>query len=132
MTWSVEWKDYNCEACVYGKMSKNSFPKMSENHAKKPFDLVHSDLCGPMQVTSKGGSKYMLTFTDDFSRYTTVYFLKNKNETLERFKEYVNSIATQHGEQIKVIRTDNGGEYKSKKFSQFCASIGVAQQFTTR
>ena len=81
-----------CEACVLGKMQKKPFPKQSQHRATRPYEIVHSDVCGPMQVESKGGSRYMLTFTDDYSRYTTAYFIKSKSEVLSKFKEYVNSV----------------------------------------
>ena len=64
-----------CEACVLGKMQKKPFPKQSQHRATRPYEIVQSVVCGPMQVESKGGSKYMLTFTDDFSQYTTAYFI---------------------------------------------------------
>ena len=79
-----------------------------------------------MNVDSIGGSNYMLTFTDDYSRYTTVYFITSKSETLSKFKEYVNMVENSTGQQIKKlsifqekkesvqkIRSDNGGEYTS-------------------
>ena len=53
-------------------MHRQSFPKQCEHRSTELLEIVHSDLCGPMQVESVGGSKYMLTFTDDYSRYTTV------------------------------------------------------------
>ena len=94
-----------------------------------------------MQVKSKGGSKYMLTFTDDFSRYTTAYFIKSKSEVLSKFMEYVNSVEKHSGHQImklnifaeedvKVLRSDNGGEYTSDKFTKFCADKGILHEFT--
>lgn len=94
-----------------------------------------------MQVESKGGSKYMLTFTDDFSRYTTAYFIKSKSEVLSKFIEYVNSVEKHTGHQImklnilaeedvKVLRSDNGGEYTSDKFTKFCADKGILHEFT--
>ena len=58
-----------CEACVLGKMQKPLL-KQSPHRATKPYEIVHSDVCGLMQVESKGGSRYMLTFIDDFSRYS--------------------------------------------------------------
>ena len=111
-----------CEACVLGKMQKKPFPKQSQHRATRPYEIVHSDVCGPMQVESKGGSKYMLTFTDDFSRYTTAYFIKSKSEVLSKLMEYVNSVEKHTGHQfmklnilaeedVKVLRRDNGGEY---------------------
>ena len=64
---SINSSDKNCEACVQGKMHHKSFPKKSQSRATKILELVHSDLCGPMQVNSIGGSRYVLTFTDDYS-----------------------------------------------------------------
>ena len=104
-----------CEACVLGKMQKKPFPKQNQHRATSPYEIVHSDVCGPMQVESKGGSRYMLTFTDDFSRYTTAYFIKSKSEVLSKFMEYVNSVEKHTGvhimklnilteEDVKVLR----------------------------
>ena len=130
-----------CEACVLGKMQKKPFPKQSQHRATRPYEIVHSDVCGPMQVESKGGSRYMLTFTDDYSRYTTVYFIKSKNEVLSKFMEYVNSVEKLTGrhitklnilseEDVKVLRSDNGGEYTSNSFAKFCTEKGISHQFT--
>ena len=130
-----------CEACVLGKMQKKPFPKQSQPRATRPYEIVHSDVCGPMQVESKGGSRYMLTFTDDYSRYTTVYFFKSKNEVLSKFMEYVNSVEKLTGchitklnilseEDVKVLRSDNGGEYTSNSFAKFCTEKGISHQFT--
>ena len=130
-----------CEACVLGKMQKKPFPKQSQHRATRPYEIVHSDVCGPMQVESKGGSRYMLTFTDDYSRYTTAYFIKSKSEVLSKFKEYVNSVEKHTGQQImklnilaeddvKVLRSDNGGEYTSNNFAKFCVKKGISREFT--
>ena len=83
----------------------------------------------------------MLTFTDDFSRYTTAYFIKSKSEVLSKFMEYVNSVEKHTSHQIrklnslaekdvKVLRSDKGGEYTSDKFTKFCADKGILQEFT--
>ena len=56
-----------CTGCALGKMHRLPFPKLSQNRASKCLDLLHTDLCGPMHVESLSGSRYMLTFTDDFS-----------------------------------------------------------------
>ena len=80
--------DKECEACALGKMHKLPSPKQSMNRASKPLELIHTDLCGPMNVDSISSSKYMLTFMDDYSRYTTtVYFITSKSETLSKFKD---------------------------------------------
>ena len=55
---------------------------------KRPLELVHSDLCGPIDVTSFDGKKYLLTFIDDFTHFTTAYTLKAKSEVLRHFKMF--------------------------------------------
>ena len=120
-----------CDACVVGKMAKKPFPAQSQSRATRPYEIVHSDVCGPLQVESKGGSKYMLTFTDDYSRYSTVYFLKSKSEVLPKFMEFVNFTEKNTGYQIKMIRSDNGGEYISTDFDSFCTKKGISRQFTS-
>ena len=83
-----------------------------------------------MNVDSIGGSKYFVTFIDDFSRYTTVYTMKNKNEVFAKFKEYVAYVENQTNFKIKALRSDNGGEYISKEFNEFCSEKGISRQFT--
>ena len=75
-----------CEACVYGKHNRNSFPTVCAWRTSKCLELVHVDLCGPMSVESFGGSKYFLMFTDDYSRMSWLYFLKFKSKTFDYFK----------------------------------------------
>ena len=119
-----------CKGCSLGKMHKLSFPKTSKHRAEDVYEIVHSDLCGPMQVKSMGGSRYMITFTDDYSRYTVAYFIKSKDEALTKFKEFVSHAENQKGRKLKILRSDNGGEYRSKEFTKFCADKGIIQQFT--
>ena len=122
--------DKECEACALCKMHKLPYPKKSMNRVSKPLELIHTDLCGPINVDSIGGSKYMVTFTDDYSRYITVYFMTSKSEVLSKFKEYVNMVENSTGQQIKrlsifqekkesvqKIRSDNGRKYTSRQFS---------------
>ena len=134
-----------CEACIMGKMQRKSPPKQSTQRATRPFEVLHSDICGPMQVPSKGGSRYMLTFTDDYSRFVTTYFIKNRSEMLTKFKECVNYIERQFGyhvetlvlpdeeedsPKVKTLRSDNGGEYVSKEATKFCKEKGISQEYT--
>ena len=129
--------DKQCEACVLGKMKKIPFQKQTVHRTTELLELVHSDVCGPMNVDSLGGSRYMVTFSDDFSRYTFVYLLRSKDEVLTKFREFVNLVENQTGHKvktlnlrIKTLRTDNGGEYISKAFAAFCAERGIAHEFT--
>ena len=69
-----------------------------------------------MNVDSVGGSKYVLTFTDDYTRYVTVYFIKSKSEVLSMFVEYVTMMGNETDLLVRAIRTDNGGEYTAQYF----------------
>jgi hypothetical protein len=76
-----------CESCVLGKQKKLSFLKVGRTLRPRKLELVHTDLWGPSPVASLGGSRYYVTFIDDFSRKVWVYFLKNKSNVFETFKK---------------------------------------------
>ena len=61
-----------CESCLEGKMTKRSFSEKGYR-AKKTLELVHTDLCGPMNVKARGGYEYFISFIDDYSRYETIF-----------------------------------------------------------
>ncbi|GJR54246.1 integrase, catalytic region, zinc finger, CCHC-type containing protein [Tanacetum coccineum] len=75
-------KDHLCSACERGKSKKASHPPKLVPSDNYKLELLHMDLCGPMRVASINGKKYILVIVDDFSRYTWVYFLRSKDETL--------------------------------------------------
>ena len=109
-----------CEGCILGKSSHKSH-QTSLNKSTQLNQLVHSDLCGPLGMSSH----YFLTFVDDFSRYTTVYFLKKKSKVLTYFKEYCNLVIRKHELPIQAFCSDNGGEYGSSVFEAFCKDEGI-------
>jgi len=117
-----------CEGCIKGKHQITSFPKDGATRASQLLKIVHTDVCGPMRTTSHGGTRYFLTFIHDFSRKTHVYFLKAKGETFEKFKQYKVLVENEIGHKIKVLRSDNGREFVSKKFDAFLAKCGVQRQ----
>src|ERR1700733_3648096 len=127
---SEEATSIPCEACVKGKQHRKPFRKSVTRCAKHVLGLVHSDICGPMHVSSIGGARYFLTFIDDFTRYSVVYFLKSKTEVLGKFKEYKSFVENQTGTRIKAIRTDNGTEYVNEGFLGFLRSSGIRHETT--
>ena len=76
-----------CKWCARGKNIKNQFPK-SETMTKGTLELIHSNVCGPMPSTSLSGYEYYVTFIDDYSKKTLIYFLKTKSEVFGKFKEF--------------------------------------------
>lgn len=112
-----------------GKNTKSPFHS-SESRSKELLALVHYDLCGPMSVASPSGFLYYVTFIDDYSRKTWIYFLESKesDEVLGRFKEFKALVENLSGKRIKVLRSDNGGEYTSGSFHDFCIEAGIKRE----
>ncbi|KAK8926133.1 hypothetical protein KSP39_PZI018401 [Platanthera zijinensis] len=119
-----------CEHCLLGKQNRVSF-QGAGTRATGPLDLIHSDVFGPTPVPSLGGARYYVSFIDDYSRYSWLYFLRSKAEVLDRFKEFKNLVENQFERKVKVLRSDNGGEYCSDAFEQYCTEQGIARQKTT-
>lgn len=119
-----------CECCIEGKMTRLPFSE-SKNKSKDIFDLVHSDVCPVPQVMTPGRKKYVVTFIDDYSHYTKIYLIGHKDETFEKFKEYLRAAENQFKKKIKVLRSDRGGEYISNEMKQFLKSEGIESQLTT-
>ena len=71
--------------------------------------MIHSDISGPMPTTYMSGSRYVLTFFDDFSRFTWVFFLKKKSEVLEKFIYFKAYVENASGSKIKDLKYNNGG-----------------------
>jgi hypothetical protein len=91
------------------------------------LQLVHSDVFGPVLVPSLGKSMYYVSFIDDFSRKTWIYFLKKKSEVFDRFKEFKALVENQIEKRIKVLRTNNGGEFCGNEFKELCKKCGIAR-----
>ena len=108
-----------CIGCVSGKKTRGPFPS-SENKTNDILHLIHSDICGLMPVHYIGGHIHYITLIDDFSRKTWIYYLKHKNEAFEMFKEFKALVENQTGKKINIFKSDNGGEYISNEFIEFC------------
>ena len=86
-------------------MTKAPFNSKRER-ASDLLGLIHSDVCGPMNTQARGGSQYLITFTDDFSRYGYIYLMPHKSEAPEKFKEFKNEVHNQLGKSIKALRSN--------------------------
>ena len=95
------------------------------------MELIHSDVCGPIPSTSLSGFEYYVTFIDDYSRNTWIYFLKTKDDVFIKFKEFKALIENQSERIIKTLITNNGGEYTSKEFESFCKEAGIKRELNT-
>ena len=119
-----------CEGCITGKMPRAAIPKLSETRASELLQLVHTDLAGPMEVLSKGGARYFVTFIDDKSRWLTVYPLHRKSDCFDSFQRFLRIAETQTGCKLRQLRSDGGGEFFSNDFTSFLDSKGIKRQTT--
>ena len=95
------------------------------------LELIHADICGPIDPISNSGKRYILCFIDDYSRKVWVYLLLEKSEALECFKSFKKMVEKEAERSIKCLRTDRGGEFVSSNFKAFCEEEGIKRQLTT-
>jgi hypothetical protein len=76
-----------CEHCIYSKQNRVRF-QSGATREKGILELIHSDVFGPVPIPSLGKSVYYVSFIDDFSRNTWIYFLRKKSEVFDKFKEF--------------------------------------------
>ena len=89
---SLDYESFDaCKPCLMGKMTKTPFSGTMER-ASDLLEIIHTDVCDPMSVDARGGYRYLLTFTDDLSRYEYIYLMKHKFETFEKFKEFQSEV----------------------------------------
>ena len=103
---------------------------ISPPRATAPLERIHSDICGPMNTTSLGGAKYFVTFIDDYSRYGWTYFLKKKSDLASTFEGWANTVSNLLDRPIKILHSDNGGEYLSKRFEAILLTRGITHERT--
>lgn len=88
---------FDCKACTYGKMHRLPFRKIHKEKLDFIVEFFHSDICGPIPVKSLDGARYFVTFIDEASKYTTVYFLKYKSDIYEFFQKFGRHVANKFG-----------------------------------
>jgi transposase InsO family protein len=117
-----------CKHCQQGKQRKTGF-KSKEYSMTIPLEIVHTDLVGPTTTKGLKGEKYFMLLVDDYTRMTAVFFLRNKLEAFENFKVYKEFVENEMDSKIKCLRYDNGGEFTSKEFMDYCSKHGIKRQF---
>ncbi|KAJ9552679.1 hypothetical protein OSB04_016724 [Centaurea solstitialis] len=122
--------DDHCVACLKGKQHKNSHKSKEVNTISSPLQLLHMDLFGPTNVMSIGKKSYCLVIVDDYSRFTWVYFLRTKDETSGLIKPFVTRVENKTNLRVKVIRSDNGTEFKNADLNSFCEEKGIERQYS--
>jgi len=113
-----------CRECQLGKQRIISF-KSKEQVSNGWLELVHTDLCGLARIRSVQGDRYFMFLIDDYSKMMWVTFLKEKSESLDKFKVFKMMVENEIGEKLKCLRSDIGGEFTSHEFNAFCEKHGI-------
>ncbi|WVZ87756.1 hypothetical protein U9M48_034345 [Paspalum notatum var. saurae] len=121
-----------CEACralTTWSSSATSrrlpFPHQSSFRAKERLELVHGDLCGLVTPATPGGRRYFLLLVDDLSRYMWVMVLGGKGEAADAI-----GARAPPRRRLRVLRTDNGGEFTAAEFASYCADEGIRRHYS--
>ncbi|GKA25923.1 putative ribonuclease H-like domain-containing protein, partial [Tanacetum coccineum] len=122
--------DQTCVACLKGKQHRASCKTKAFSPITKPLFMLHMDLFGPTFVSSLMHKKYCLVVTDDYSRFSWVFFLRSKDETSEILKNFIKEIENLVDKKVKIIRNDNGTEYKNHVMDEFCREKGIKREYS--
>lgn len=96
-----------CESCELSKHTRASLPSRSRSRSNKLFELIHSNMWGPLAIPNPAQFKYHGLFVDDCSRMSWIYLMKERSEVFAKCQSFVNEIQTQHNATIKTFRSDN-------------------------
>ncbi|GJS94266.1 putative ribonuclease H-like domain-containing protein [Tanacetum coccineum] len=113
-----------------GKQHKASCKAKSVSSISHSLQLLHMDLFGPTSVRSLNHKTYCLVITDDFSRFSWVFFLRTKDETSGILKDFIRQIENQLNQKVKTIRCDNGTKFKNMDFIEFYGSKGIKREYS--
>ncbi|KAJ9552668.1 hypothetical protein OSB04_016713 [Centaurea solstitialis] len=124
-------KDHLSSTCEMGKLRRSSHKTKSDPSYDKPLQMLHVDLCGPIAVQSFGGRKYILVLiVDEFSRFTWVEFMKKKSQVPSLLINLLKRLQVLHDSQVRVLRSDNGIEFKNAAVEEYLASVGITHNFS--
>ncbi|GJV42186.1 putative ribonuclease H-like domain-containing protein [Tanacetum coccineum] len=136
----AEYQDFNGGPVAFGgskgyitgkgKQHKASCKAKSVSYISHSLQLLHMDLFGPTSVRILNHKTYCLVTTDDFSRFSWVFFLRTKDETGGLLKDFIRQIENQLNQKVKTIRFDNGTEFKNRDFIEFYGSKGIKREYS--
>ncbi|SGY12637.1 BQ5605_C011g06567 [Microbotryum silenes-dioicae] len=112
----------------FGAGHRLPFPD-SESHSPERLGLVHSDVLS-FPTPSLTGKRYLVTFLNDHSRKLWAYAIDHKSDVFPTFQTWLAEVELQTNARLRILRTDNGGEYRSNAFTEFCKSKGIRRQYS--
>jgi hypothetical protein len=119
-----------CEHCVCGKQKRVIFLRVGKEKKSERLEIVHKDVWGPSHVSSLAVYHYYVTFIDEATIKTWVYYIRTKYDIFDTFKKWKSLVENETGKRLKCIRSENGGEYCSKEFYDCCSYHGIHKEKT--
>ena len=116
-----------CKECTMGIFLKTTFHE-KENHASMIMERIHTDVCGSFSVAPTKKHRYYVIFFYDYSRRCWIFFMQKKDQTFSKFCEFKALVQKESGEQVKALRSDNGGEYILNEFKDFYRKEGIRRE----
>ena len=123
----IEFDMCICNACQLGKFKRTTYPS-TNNRTQRPFQLLHCDVWGPSPHTDILGNRYFLVCTDDHSRFSWLFLLKNKTEVTTNIRNLCKMIKCQFGDPVRGLRTDNAKDFLNHELREFLASEGIKHE----
>nr|GEY94858.1 hypothetical protein [Tanacetum cinerariifolium] len=124
-------KEHLCPSCEQGKSKRASHPPKPVPNSRQRLHLLHMNLCGPMRIASINGKRYVLVIVDDYSHYTSVHFLRSKDEAPKVIKTFLKRTTVLLQYPVIIIRTDNGTEFKNHVLKEYFDSVGISHQMSS-
>lgn len=121
--------DEFCEICLKSKQVRTPHTE-TRRRAKRCLELIHTDVCGPIEPATWDGKRYFVTFLDDFTNFVTIYLIKNKFEVPGLVKSYVQQMENKFSQRVAKIRCDNGREYANENLQNWCNEKGIEIDYT--
>jgi len=109
---------------MYGKADKLKFG--TRKHATAAGQLIHADVCGPIEVSSARGYRYFVLFKDDYSKYRHIYFMTEKSEVASKLQQMLAERVTT-GRTVKELLSDNGSEFNNEAVRKVLNRYGIRQ-----
>jgi hypothetical protein len=123
-------KNRLCSACQAEKQVGAPHPAKNVVTTTRPLELLHMDIFGPVDYVSIGGNKYGFVIVDDYSRYTWVFFMKDKSKVHEIFKKFSARAQNEFDLKIKRVRSDNGTEFKNANIEEYLDEEGIGHELS--
>ena len=120
-----------CSTCKEGKATRLPFKEVTKPRSRRIGELIYADVWGPTNIPTPNDERYYVSLIDDYSHFCRVYLMKNKSETENVIIKFIKEMIAGNVK-ISKLRSDNGGEFTSKRLKAFCQENGIKQEYTCK